>query len=115
MSGARWVNDNRRQALDDIHRAGVSALGDAAEGLLEHANRTVPIEEATLAGSGTVSVDAANARAAVSYDTPYARRQHEELSWRHDSGRRAKWLELTWQERASATFAFIAGRIRGAL
>ena len=31
--------------------------------------------------------------AAVSYDTPYAIRQHEDLSYKHDAGRKAKYLE----------------------
>lgn len=110
--GARWVRDNRADALARIHAAGAVAVADAAEGLLEHANRTVPIEEGTLKGSGLVTADRTNARAAVSYDTPYAARQHEDMSLRHDSGRRAKWLELTWQERGRATFDFIADRLR---
>ena len=29
----------------------------------------------------------------ISYDTPYAVRQHEDMSYRHDPGRTAKYLE----------------------
>jgi hypothetical protein len=68
-------------------------LMKGAEHVLEEANRLVPIEEATLLRSGVPSVDDGALRAAVSYDTVYACRQHEELTWRHDAGRQAKYLE----------------------
>lgn len=83
-------------------------LRTAGEHLLEEANRTAPIEEGTLIQSGAVDVDEGRMVAVVSYDTPYARRQHEELTYRHDPGRRAKWLELTAKERRPAIETLIA-------
>lgn len=65
----------------------------AAEHVLARATELVPIEEGTLQRSGTVSIDAMGTTAAVSYDTPYAARQHEELTWHHKDGRQAKFLE----------------------
>ena len=65
----------------------------AAEHILAQATELVPIEGGTLQRSGTVSIVAAGQTAAVSYDTPYAVRQHEEINWKHDPGRRAKFLE----------------------
>lgn len=70
------------------------ALRQAAEHLLEESNRIVPLEEGTLQGSGEVDSD--DRKATVSYNTPYARRQHEELDWRHAGGRQAKYLEDTF-------------------
>lgn len=61
----------------------------------EESRRLVSIEEGTLQRQTIVSVDEAALRAAVSYDTPYAVRQHEELSYQHDAGRKAKYLEDT--------------------
>lgn len=90
-----------------------AAVGAAAEYLLEEANRTVPIEEATLARSG--SVDVGGGEASISYDTPYAARQHEETAWRHRPGRRAKWLQLTLQEQARNVGDFLAARLQGML
>ena len=78
-------------AIERIAAARGLMLG--AEHVLEEANRIVPIEESTLLKSGTPSVDVPTLRAAVSYDTPYAVRQHEEMSYRHDPGRQAKYLE----------------------
>ena len=112
MAEVRWYG---RQVSANARAAGIRGLRLAAEHVLEEANRTVPIEEGTLERSGTVSVDEQRGAAAVSYDTPYAVRQHEELGYRHDPGRRAKWLELTLQERQRAIRDYIAGEIRKAL
>jgi hypothetical protein len=72
------------------------ALDTGSRVLLEEANRTAPIEEGTLIRSGGTEVR--DNEGAIYYDTPYAARQHEEMGWRHDEGRRAKWLELTIRE-----------------
>ena len=91
------------------------ALLLAAELLLEEANRTVPWEEGDLQRSGKASLSDDGKTAAVSYDTPYAVDQHEGLSYRHNEGRRAKWLELTMHEQADRVREFIAEQLRGAL
>jgi len=75
-------------------RAGAArGLKLAAEHVLEEANRLVPLDEGTLFESGTTDVDEGHLRASVSYDTPYACRQHEEMTWWHAPGRQAKYLE----------------------
>ena len=50
----------------------------------------------------------------MSYDTPYAVRQHEDTRLRHTNGRRAKWLEHTAREQSSRIGSFLADRIRQA-
>jgi hypothetical protein len=82
-----------QRAKAQAHRGAARGLFLWAEHVLGCSRPLVPIEEATLERSGVASVDEARLRAAVSYDTPYAVRQHEELSWRHDQGRQAKYLE----------------------
>lgn len=81
-------------------RLGASRRGRAAaeEGLqrgLEHllaeSRKIVPLDEGTLERSGRVI--RRGLEGAVSYDTVYARRQHEELTWKHAPGRKAKYLE----------------------
>lgn len=111
----KWKIDRRALAKRAVHEAAADGLADAAEFILEDANRTVPLEEATLERSGDTDVDRAKLRAAVSYDTPYAARQHEELDYRHAPGRRAKWLEQTMREDVDDVREHIAGRIREAL
>jgi hypothetical protein len=106
------------KAKDAERKGAARGLMLGAEHVLEEANRIVPIEEGTLARSGVASVEGGSSRvevggpdggpfslvrkggttgdvpkAAVTYDTPYAVRQHEELDYHHDAGRQAKYLE----------------------
>lgn len=84
----------------------------AAEHLLTEANKTVPHDEGTLERSGTTSVD--GLEAAVSYDTPYAVKQHEDLALHHDGKGQSKWLENTLTAEAERVGDIIATAIRGA-
>ena len=108
-----WKIDRRQLAKRAVRAAAEQGLQDATEALLEQSNRSVPIEEATLARSGTASRDGLHG--VVSYDTPYAARQHEDTRLRHDPGRRAKWLELTLHEERSRLLEHIAEQVRQAL
>lgn len=65
----------------------------ALEHVLAESNRIIPLEEGTLMRSGETSIDEGNLTGTVSYNSPYAVRQHEELTWRHAPGRQAKYLE----------------------
>lgn len=93
----------------------VRGLTFAAEHLLGEAQAIVPIEEATLERSGVASVDRSLMAAAVSFDTPYAARQHEELTWRHAPGREAKYLEGPMLRERQVMLALIAAEVRRAL
>lgn len=66
-----------------------------ADRVLGEAQRIVPLEEGTLAGSGDVIIDEHHngVDATIIFTTPYAARQHEELDYRHREGRQAKYLE----------------------
>jgi len=108
----KWHGD---VAKERTRAASVRALHLASEHLLEAANRTVPLEEDTLERSGKASVDVESMRGIVSYDTPYARRQHEDLTLHHAQGRRAKWLQRALDERANAIHEIVAQVLRGAL
>ena len=99
-------------ATEDMRRAAVKGLEDAAEHVLGVSNQRVPIEEATLERSGRASVDASTLQAAVSYDTPYAVVQHEDMTLQHDPGRSAKFLETALNQEAGAVQQIIADRIR---
>lgn len=82
----------------------------AAEFILQASNAVVPLDEGPLMNSGAVGLDGLTA--SVSYNTPYAVRQHEDLSYRHASGRTAKYLENTLNARQQAAMDIIAQRIR---
>jgi ketosteroid isomerase-like protein len=78
-----WTSRGRRLASEGLQRALEHTLGKAKE--------LVPLDEGTLERSGRVDVDGLNG--AISFDTVYAVRQHEELDWKHLPGRQAKYLE----------------------
>ncbi|MCX5446004.1 hypothetical protein [Streptomyces nigrescens] len=108
----RW---NGGQALAGTREGAVRGLRLAAEYVLGRSRAQVPIEEATLERSGVATVDEASLTAAVSYDTPYAVRQHEELAYRHDAGRKAKYLEDPLNESAGTAAEIIAAQLRRSL
>lgn len=94
-------------------RAGaIKGLHAALEHLLGLAQDVVPLQEGILQGTGAVDVDSAAMEGVVSFDTPYAARQHEELTWRHDPGRQAKYLEQPYLASQRTLRELIAAAIR---
>ncbi len=51
----------------------------------------------------------------MSYDTPYAIRQHEELDYRHAEGRIAKYLELPLQQNSKKALEIMGRVLKGTL
>ena len=98
-----------------VRQAAARGLLLGAEHVLQVSRTQVPIDEATLERSGTASVDSSSLTAAISYDTPYAVRQHEEMTYRHAAGRKAKYLEDPMREEADQVGEIIATQIRRAL
>ena len=95
--------------------AATEGLALAAEHLLGKARAIVPLETGQLSRSGRAEVDRAGLLAAVSFDTVYAVRQHEELTWRHPNGRQAKYLETPMRTEADIMGKIIATAIARAL
>lgn len=80
-----WTSRGRAQASAGLERALEHTLGKAKQ--------LVPLEEGTLERSGRVTM-LGQLEGVISFDTVYAVRQHEELTWRHLPGRSAKYLEI---------------------
>jgi len=97
-----------------VRRAAARGVGDAADHLLQASQSVVPIESGELGGSGRSSSDESRLTAAVSYDTPYAVKQHEVMDEAHDAGRRSKYLEGPADEQGRTMAAIIAAAIRRA-
>lgn len=88
---ARLDWEGRRLWTSRGRAAAEQGLALALQHLLAEAQRIVPLDKGPLERSGKVTQDGLNG--AVSFDTVYAVRQHEELTWRHAPGRQAKYLE----------------------
>jgi hypothetical protein len=106
---------NGTVATRKLKDATMTALGQWAELLLQRARELVPLDEATLERSGVASTDPDAMAAAVSFDTPYAVPQHEDMTYNHAPGRQAKYLEQPWNESAETAADLIAAHIRRAL
>lgn len=109
------VNWNGAQVEAKAKQGLVSGLTMATEHLLAEAKAIVPLEEGTLERSGVASVDRSSMTGAVSFDTVYAVRQHEELTWKHLPGRQAKYLETPAHTERETMQALIAAGVRRAL
>lgn len=97
-----WTSRGRRLASDGLRKA--------LEYALSVSNSRVPLEEGTLERSGKVDVDGLDG--SISYDTVYARRQHEELTWKHLPGRRAKYLESAMNDSREVMLRLMAVSVR---
>lgn len=84
----------------------------ALELILAESNKIVPLDEATLERSGKVSVSEDDLKGAIYYDTPYAMRQHEELSWKHAPGRQAKFLETAMNANRAAAMQMMQDELK---
>jgi hypothetical protein len=100
-----WEGDDVLAALAG---ASFTGLRKAAEHLLQVSSQKAPHEEGTLERSGDISMDEDAGQVAVFFDTPYAVRQHEEMTWRHDDGREAKYLEGPMNTEKDTMLALIA-------
>ena len=78
-----------------IQAAVERAVRDSATEVLAQAKREVPRELGTLKRSGVKQVTRAGDRvvAEISFNTPYAAVQHEDRTFRHPRGGKAKYLE----------------------
>lgn len=111
----RWRINRANLADQAVRAAAADGLMDAVGFLGDESDRTTPIEESTLIRSRVSSVDRRKLRGAVSYDTVYSRRQHEDLTYRHDEGRRAKFLEAAFKEQGVKALDHVASKVKAVL
>jgi hypothetical protein len=134
----RW---RTQEAVKIAEKAGLKALRTGAEAILTEAIDETPIDTGTLRRSGTVTVGALPDGAQVyeaaesgrdmkdafpgpegkekavyiSFNTPYARRQHEELDYEHPRGGKAKYLEDPFNRNKKKVLKYADKQIRKAL
>ncbi len=100
-----WNGDAIKAAL---HGAAFEGLQLAGQHLLQVSSALVPHEEGDLERSGDTDEDRTENAVSVFYDRPYSVIQHEELSYRHDNGRTAKYLELPMHTEKETMLELIA-------
>ncbi len=138
MANNKW---RIKEAVNIAEEAGLKALRTGAEAILTEAIDETPIDTGTLRRSGTVTVGALPDGAQVyeaaesgsdmkdaftgpegkekavyiSFNTPYARRQHEELGYNHPLGGKAKYLEDPFNRNNKKVLKYADKQIRKAL
>lgn len=112
MAGFTWRG---AQAVAVIEAAGARGVTKAAVRLAGLAVDQTPVQDGILRGSAQVTAaTTSDPRALVSFDTPYAVRQHEELGYQHPQGGNAKYLERPLREREVELRGIIAAELRRA-
>ncbi|MFB4284850.1 hypothetical protein ACBJ59_56950 [Nonomuraea sp. MTCD27] len=96
----------------EVRRAAARGLRLATEHVLSVSNQRVPHDVGDLERSGATVVDREDLVGVISYDTPYARIQHENLDYQHKPGRTAKFLELALQEEAETVKLMLARQLQ---
>lgn len=114
MSAPRitWTAD---KLPDEVKDAVNEALKECGEDLLNESGKLVPLLTGILQGSGEVSQDENAIAVNVSYDTPYAKRQHEDTRLRHSDGRQAKYLEKAFNDAKNRYMNWIQRAIKSKL
>lgn len=116
QSSARWTPaGNPEHVISDAAQRGV---GLASEHILGEARKIVPHETGVLERSGradTARNRGGLARGSVSFDTPYAAKQHENMHYRHKKGRKAKYLEGPLNANKNKVLEIVAAALRGSL
>jgi len=138
MANNKW---RIKEAVKIAEEVSLKALRTGAEAILTEAIDEAPIDTGTLRRSGTVTVgklpDGARVFEAaesgsdmkdafpgpegkekavyISFNTPYARRQHEELGYQHPRGGKAKYLEDPFNRNKEKVIKYADKQIRKAL
>lgn len=115
QSSAKWIPG--ADAAKAMRTGADRGVALAAEHLLGEARKIVPHETGVLERSGRASTEQTGevVRGAVSFDTPYAVKQHENTHYRHKKGRRAKYLEDPLNGNADKFKGIVAAALRGEL
>ena len=84
---------------EEILKGAVKGLKITAQNILGESQKLVPVDTGTLQKSGTVKFDNQTLKAQISYNTPYALKQHEDATLNHPKGGEAKYLERPFNEK----------------
>ena len=93
----QWFGDDVKKK---VMTANEKAITLGLEFVKQESVKVAPKDTGMMEKSAQVTIAKDRKTGYISYDTPYAIRQHEELGYRHAEGRIAKYLELPLQQNA---------------
>lgn len=91
----------------------VKTLREVGEFILKESNQIAPFEDGELINSGRVVVDEENLSVQISYNTPYALVQHEDLELHHTNGRRARFLTSAAKDNQRRIREYLESGVKG--
>lgn len=112
MADLIWRGDIAEQIA---RKAALNALHTGAEAILTEAIDETPILSGTLRMSGTVTDAATEGAVYISFNTPYAVKQHEDLQLSHPSGGKAKYLEDPFNQNKQKVLKLTEAEVKRAL
>lgn len=115
IDGFKEIYKNLGLLEEEIVKAALKGTKKLGENILGESQKLVPVDSGTLKESGVVSLDKSVQVVTISYNTPYARKQHEDNTLNHPNGGQAKYLEQPFNERASKLESFVGDSIHKAL
>lgn len=114
----RFVAEVARLGRDLEPAIGEALVADLKETVLPASKELVPVDTGRLRDSGFVDgpeIGSGNASAEIGYDTPYATKQHEDLSLNHPNGGEPKFLETPLHQWAEGAAVRVVRRALGSV
>lgn len=96
---------------DEIIKSALKGTKKLAEVILGESQELVPVDTGILKQSATISTDKNSQIVTISYNTPYARKQHEDNTLNHPKGGQAKYLEQPFNEKSGQLESYIGDAI----
>lgn len=115
INGFKEIYKNLGLLEDEIQKAALKGVRKLANNILAESQKLVPVDSGTLKESGVVSTNNKSNIVTVSYNTPYARKQHEDNTLNHPKGGQAKYLERPFNEKKGELENFVGTSINNVL
>lgn len=116
ITGEAQVLQNLARIISESHDRAVQRLGQNCDFILSESKKEVPWDTTHLLQTGTVEPVSGEDAFEIGYNTPYAARQHENMTFHHPKpGTKAKFLEDPAMRIAPTIADDIANYLREAL
>ena len=108
------VRKNLKNLQGEIKQEVIKAIEDVTLDLTDKAKNLAPLDTGALraSGKGEVKQTGQKVRGEVTFDKPYALKQHEEMSYNHPRGGQAKYLELPLRQNQDRYKKYIEDKIK---
>lgn len=111
IDGFKETYKNLGLLEEEIDKAALRGVKKLADVILGESQKLVPVDTGTLKESGAISTDKKAQIVTISYNTPYARKQHEDNTLNHPKGGQAKYLEQPFNEKSKEIEIYVGESI----